>query len=74
MELSIPQMGVSVTEGELTEWLVEDGASVDIGDPLYNLATDKTESEIEAPAAGVLRIIAAAGQTYEVGSIVAEIN
>lgn len=57
VEIKIPQLGVTMTEGEITEWLVEDGETVAQGDPIYNLATDKTETEIESPAAGTLEIL-----------------
>ncbi|GAB2964727.1 lipoyl domain-containing protein [Amycolatopsis acidiphila] len=73
-ELNIPQLGVSMTEGELVEWLVEDGAGVRAGDPVYLLATDKTETEIEAPVDGVLRIKAEPGETYPVGTVVGELG
>lgn len=73
-ELAIPQLGVTMTEGVLAEWLVEDGASVTAGQPVYLLETDKTETEIEAPAAGTLSIKAQAGDTYGVGTVVGEIS
>lgn len=73
-ELAIPQLGVTMTEGVLAEWLVEDGSSVTAGQPVYVLETDKTETEIEAPAAGTLSIKAQAGDTYGVGTVVGEIS
>jgi len=74
MELRIPQLGVTMTEGFLTEWLVADGETVDTGDPLYTLETDKTQTDVEAPAAGVVRILGAAEATYPVGTLVARID
>jgi pyruvate dehydrogenase E2 component (dihydrolipoamide acetyltransferase)/2-oxoglutarate dehydrogenase E2 component (dihydrolipoamide succinyltransferase) len=73
-ELAIPQLGVTMTEGVLAEWLVEDGATVTVGQPVYLLETDKTEAEIEAPASGMLTIKAQAGDTYDVGTVVGEIS
>lgn len=72
--LYIPRLAVSMTEGTITEWLVEDGATVTAGQPIYVLETDKTESEIEAPAAGVLRIEADPGEALEVGTPIGEIE
>ena len=73
-ELAIPQLGVTMTEGVLAEWLVEDGAIVTTGDPLYILETDKAQTEIEAPAGGTLSIKAQPGETYDVGTVVGEIS
>ena len=44
------------------------------GQPLYSLESDKSAQEVEAPASGRLRIIARIGQTYEVGTVLAEIE
>jgi pyruvate/2-oxoglutarate dehydrogenase complex dihydrolipoamide acyltransferase (E2) component len=73
-ELAIPQLGVTMTEGVLSEWLVEDGAAVTEGQAVYLLETDKTETEIEAPVAGTLHIKVEAGNTYSVGTVVAEVS
>ncbi|HET9078460.1 MAG TPA: lipoyl domain-containing protein [Acidimicrobiales bacterium] len=72
--LFIPRLAVSMTEGTITEWLVEDGAPVTAGQPLYRLETDKTDAEIEAPATGVLRIEADTGEALEVGTPIGEIE
>ena len=69
----IPKLGVAMTEGTLAEWLVPDGAVVSAGDVIYLLETDKVESEIEAPVAGQLRQLVAAGELYPVGQQVGEI-
>ena len=66
--ISIPKLGVSMTEGTLVEWLVADGDTVAVGDILYRVETDKVENEIEAPSAGVVRITGEEGETYEVGT------
>lgn len=73
VEVSIPQLGVTMEEGVLLEWLAEDGAPVRSGDVLYTLETDKAENEIESPADGTLRIKATEGETYAVGTVIAEI-
>lgn len=74
VEVKIPQLGVTMEEGTLSEWLAEEGASVSKGESIYLLETDKTETEIEAPSDGVLRIKVAEGEAYPVGTIVAEIE
>ncbi|BAI74809.1 biotin/lipoyl attachment domain-containing protein (plasmid) [Azospirillum sp. B510] len=70
----LPKIGFSMNEGVLNEWLVADGAEVVEGQPLYALESDKSVQEVEAPASGKLRIIAAVGETYEVGTLLAEIG
>lgn len=70
----IPKLGMSMTEGEIVEWHVEDGAHVTSGEPLYVLATDKVESDIESPESGIIRISGKVGQAYDVGTVVAEIS
>ena len=71
--INIPKLGVAMAEGTLLEWMVEDGQAVVAGQPLYRLETDKVENEVEAPVAGTIRVIAAAGETYPVGHTIAEI-
>lgn len=73
MQILLPQLGFSVNEAHLAEWMVADGASVAKGDPLYSLESDKSVQEIEAPAAGVLKILKPAGEVYEVGTVLGEI-
>jgi pyruvate/2-oxoglutarate dehydrogenase complex dihydrolipoamide acyltransferase (E2) component len=73
-ELSIPKLGVTMTEGVLSAWLVDDGAEVREGESVYLLETDKAETEVEAPAGGILRIKAEAGETYPVGTVIGEIG
>ena len=74
IEVLMPQLGWSMEEGTLNSWLVEDGATVAEGDPLYVVETDKTETEIESPAAGVVRFRGMPGEVYPVGACVAEIG
>ena len=73
-QVTIPKIGFSMNEGELAEWLVEDGAQVSEGQPLYSLEADKSTNEVESPASGKLRIIGQVGETYEVGTVIAEIE
>jgi pyruvate/2-oxoglutarate dehydrogenase complex dihydrolipoamide acyltransferase (E2) component len=69
----MPKIGFSMNEGTLSEWMVADGETVTEGQLLYALESDKSVQEIEAPASGVLKIVAAAGEVYQVGDVLAEI-
>ena len=60
-------------EGNLTEWLAQDGAQIAEGAPLYMLEIDKAVQEVPSPAAGTVKIHAQPGQTYPVGELIAEI-
>jgi pyruvate/2-oxoglutarate dehydrogenase complex dihydrolipoamide acyltransferase (E2) component len=73
-EVRIPKLGVAVEEGQITDWLCEDGDVVEEGQPLYELATDKTEVEIESPASGRISIIGEIDQDYPVGTLIATIE
>jgi pyruvate/2-oxoglutarate dehydrogenase complex dihydrolipoamide acyltransferase (E2) component len=68
-EIMLPQIGFAMTEGTISEWLAVDGARLEAGQPLFVLEADKSVNEIEAPAAGILRILKAAGDTYPVGTV-----
>jgi pyruvate/2-oxoglutarate dehydrogenase complex dihydrolipoamide acyltransferase (E2) component len=74
-EILLPKIGFSMNEGVLSRWLVEDGATVKQGEPLYELESDKSLQEVEAPASGRLKIlVAATGETYPVGTVLGEIS
>lgn len=73
-DILLPKIGFSMTEAQIAEWLVADGAQVDEGQPLYLLEADKSANEVESPASGTLRIIAQPGETYEVGTILGTIE
>lgn len=74
VEVVLPKLGFSMNEGQIAEWLVADGASVSEGDPLFLLEADKSTNEVEAPASGILRTEAEAGETYEVGTVIGYIE
>jgi pyruvate/2-oxoglutarate dehydrogenase complex dihydrolipoamide acyltransferase (E2) component len=73
-EVLLPKIGFSMSEGAVAEWLVADGQDVAEGQPLFLLESDKSTNEIEAPASGTLRILIAAGETHEVGTVLATID
>jgi pyruvate/2-oxoglutarate dehydrogenase complex dihydrolipoamide acyltransferase (E2) component len=71
--LTIPRLEMAMTEGVLAEWLVNDGAQVNEGDPIYVLETGKAVQEVQAPVSGRLIQKAQAGETYPVGTDIGEI-
>jgi pyruvate/2-oxoglutarate dehydrogenase complex dihydrolipoamide acyltransferase (E2) component len=73
-EILLPKIGFSMNEGQLNEWLAEDGAQVTEGQPLFTLESDKSTNEVEAPASGTLKITAAVGEVYEVGTVLGTIE
>jgi pyruvate/2-oxoglutarate dehydrogenase complex dihydrolipoamide acyltransferase (E2) component len=72
--INIPKLGVSMSEGTLVEWLVQDGEQVTEGQVLYRIETDKVENDVESPATGVIRITGEEGETYDVGAAIGEIE
>jgi 2-oxoglutarate dehydrogenase E2 component (dihydrolipoamide succinyltransferase) len=74
VEVRIPTLGESVSEGVIARWLKADGALVQRDDALLELETDKASVEIAAESAGVLRQLAAEGATVQVGDVVARIE
>src|ERR1700761_9380293 len=75
VSVSIPQLGERVTEGTVTRWLKKEGERVEADEPLLEVSTDKVDTEIPSPAAGVLREIAVGeDETVEVGAQLAVIE
>ncbi|RAV00012.1 dihydrolipoamide acyltransferase [Mycobacterium colombiense] len=74
IQVRMPKPGDAITEAEVTELYVADGAHVSEGDALYQIATDKVEMDIEAPASGIVRWKVSAGTTYDVGELLAVIE
>ena len=73
--VTMPALGESVTEGTVTRWLKRVGDRVEVDEPLLEVSTDKVDTEIPSPAAGVLtRIAVAADETVEVGAELAVIG
>jgi pyruvate/2-oxoglutarate dehydrogenase complex dihydrolipoamide acyltransferase (E2) component len=67
--VNMPKLTMAATEATFLDWLVDDGVMVAEGDPIYTVATDKVETEVESPAAGILRHGDAAAETdYPVGT------
>src|SRR6516162_3238019 len=71
----MPQMGESIFEGTLTKWLKKPGDKVERDEPLFEISTDKVDSEIPSPAAGILQeILVNEGQTVQINTVVAVIG
>jgi pyruvate/2-oxoglutarate dehydrogenase complex dihydrolipoamide acyltransferase (E2) component len=66
--IRIPRVSVAVSEAELTELLVAAGEHVEEGTPIFVIATEKVEQEIEAGASGVVRWTGEIGATYDIGT------
>ncbi|MDE3065121.1 MAG: 2-oxo acid dehydrogenase subunit E2 [Acidobacteriota bacterium] len=74
-DVTLPSLGESVTEGIITRWFKQVGDQVARDEPLFEVSTDKVDSEMPSPAAGVLtQILAGEGDTVETGSRVAVID
>lgn len=72
IEVVMPQMGESVMEGEVIEWIKQVGDKVEVDEPLLEIATDKVDTEVPSPEAGTLaEILVQAGDTVEVGQPIA---
>ncbi|NIL60207.1 2-oxoglutarate dehydrogenase, E2 component, dihydrolipoamide succinyltransferase [Salinispora arenicola] len=75
VSVTMPRLGESVTEGTVTRWLKQEGDTVEVDEPLLEVSTDKVDTEIPSPAAGVLtRIVVGEDETAEVGSELATIG
>ncbi len=75
ISVQMPALGESVTEGTVTRWLKQEGDRVEVDEPLLEVSTDKVDTEIPSPAAGVLqRIVAGEDETVEVGGELAVIG
>ena len=74
-DVTMPQMGESITEGTITKWLKQVGDKVERDEPLFEISTDKVDAEIPSPAAGTLTAIKAeTGQTVAINTVVAVIG
>src|SRR3954454_11610884 len=75
VQITMPAMGESVTEGTVLEWLKQVGDQVKGCEPLVEVSTDKVDAEVPAPASGTLtKILAEADSTVSVGDVLGEIE
>jgi pyruvate dehydrogenase E2 component (dihydrolipoamide acetyltransferase) len=74
-EVKMPQMGESIFEGTVTKWIKKEGDTVQRDEPLFEISTDKIDTEIPSPASGTLRkILVKEGQTVQINTVVAVIG
>ena len=74
-DVEMPELGESVTEGTITQWLKSVGDTVEVDEPLLEVSTDKVDTEIPSPVAGTLvEILAEEDETIEVGEAIARVG
>src|SRR5215831_10450716 len=74
IEVTMPPMGESVTEGTILEWHKKEGDRVEVDEILVEISTDKVDAEVPSPAAGtIMKLHRAEGDTVTVGELLAEI-
>jgi pyruvate dehydrogenase E2 component (dihydrolipoamide acetyltransferase) len=74
-DVVMPQMGESIVEGTLTKWLKKPGDHVDRDEPLFEISTDKVDTEIPSPTAGVLKeVLVEEGKTVAISTVVGRIE
>jgi pyruvate dehydrogenase E2 component (dihydrolipoamide acetyltransferase) len=75
VQVVMPQMGVSVSEGTVTKWLKQEGEQIEQDEPLLEISTDKVDTEVPSPGAGtVSQILVPEGETVDVGTVLALIG
>src|SRR4051794_31585315 len=74
VEIKVPSVGESITEGTLSRWLKANGAVVRANEPVCELETDKATTEVMAPASGTLAITVPEGQKVAIGAVVGRIE
>src|SRR5450755_3455313 len=75
IDVVMPQMGESIVEGTLTKWLKKAGERVERDEPLFEISTDKVDTEIPAPVAGVLKeVLVEEGKTVAISTVVGRIE
>src|SRR5436189_4519520 len=75
IDVVMPQMGVSVSEGTITKWLKQEGEHVESDEPLLEISTDKVDTEVPSPASGTLtKILVQEGETVDVGTKLAQLG
>jgi pyruvate/2-oxoglutarate dehydrogenase complex dihydrolipoamide acyltransferase (E2) component len=73
-EVILPKLGFSMEEGTIVEWMIAEGGSVKEGQPLFVIESEKSTTEVEAPASGTLKILQPLDTVLPVGTIIAEIS
>ena len=74
IDIKVPGVGESISEGSLASWSVSDGAVVKEGDTVFELETDKTTLDVSSPAGGSLHITVPEGTDVKIGDVVGYID
>src|SRR3954453_10042113 len=75
VEIQMPQMGESVTEGTVLEWHKQEGEYVNEGETVVEVSTDKIDAEVPAPASGVItKLLVSPDDTVQIGQVLAELD
>ena len=73
--IQMPQLGETIVEGTILKWLKQEGEQIEIDEPLFELSTDKVDTEVPSPVSGtVTKILVAEGATVAVGTALAEVD
>ncbi|MTA15521.1 MAG: dihydrolipoyllysine-residue succinyltransferase, partial [Actinobacteria bacterium] len=74
-DVTLPQLGETVTEGTITRWFKKVGDQVAADEPLFEVSTDKVDTEVPSPISGTLtQILAQEGDTVPVGAVIAVVG
>ncbi|TVQ42693.1 MAG: 2-oxoglutarate dehydrogenase complex dihydrolipoyllysine-residue succinyltransferase [Saprospirales bacterium] len=74
IDIKVPEVGESITEVTLSQWLKEDGSYVEVDEPICEFESDKATLELPAEKAGIIKHVAAEGDDLEIGALVAKID
>ncbi|HVK12144.1 MAG TPA: biotin/lipoyl-containing protein, partial [Gemmataceae bacterium] len=74
IDIKVPSVGESITEGRIARWLKPDGAAVKRDETVCELETDKATADVPAPADGVLRHKAKEGDTVQIGAVIGGVD
>src|SRR5579872_600078 len=74
VNIVVPSVGESITEGTIAQWLKKDGDAVRADEPVFELETEKATTSIAAPSSGRLVIAVPQGQTVKVGQVVGRVE
>ena len=73
--IQMPQLGETIVEGTILKWLKQEGEHIDVDEPLFEMSTDKVDTEVPSPVSGtVTKILVAEGTTVAVGTALAEVD
>lgn len=73
MKVVMPQIGMTMQEATIVNWLKKDGEAIEKGEPMVEIETEKMSNTIEAPASGTLKVLAAEDDVIPCGEEIAEI-